>query len=1238
LTGRATIRRAWLSAVGALLLVALAGMAAVPAVAGAQNCLETSPSYMDACGPTFAVPTWTDAGGWTDPSQYSTIQLADVNGDGKDELLGRGDAGLQIWWFDTSVGQWRPQVDTDAVPQILSDFSSPPAGMNRANDWTKPYYYSTIQAANIDGQPGAEILARFWDGMRVYKYLPPSGGTAIDGGTWKRIGTAGPFSDAEDYGNVSLYPTIHVVQPTADSPPVLYARRHSSPGQPSLVFYSWQNGGWTQLSNPSRTITGFSDQECGQPSCYLNLQTARLRRPGFLEEVMGRNASGVSVFAGTPSAGWTSILGRFDTYFADVAKTEDCPFSGQGASGPGSGDCLGSSPSYYETLRVAPVFGRNNFNMIARASDGLRLRWTDGQNFYDGTTLGALGGAASAVQPGQWGSIRTGNIDGVGGHEVLALDGTALQAWSWVPAQGGWTQLRPSTPLALTGDWLVKPEYFSTIRTGDVDGDGRDDVIARGPFGIRTWFYNRRGTGGWERYLSEGYAAFPPRQQAAFTALTALAKAENAIPDTAASVRDVWASENVPQASDLTALLGTGSGGLGPIAGCSGARSGNPPRYQTCTPPPPFEALRSFTVLDWTAVVNEMLSEAYAASKVVGFFDQLDDMRQKLFIAEGAELPAIDLDLQGARHTPASFDTKSLFAGIFGIAASLAGPAEPELSAALWVASEVASTIPAASPTATSDPLQTTYAGLVDKFAKMVTEINKSIAVQSQLVRQDQGLLELVGELRGRGTWALDTIGMGSAANQGFATWVYQTLMPAVYDRYVITNCYISSPSYSYGSGECRGPTGLAVIGDTHNFTAIAQRHHWDPDFANWWETVPCYGEDAAFFDGCDWTLPPDDLMNRIWGAVSPECSYVPGKSATVWTFGCSAGVDVNSSIGANTWLFPSYWGSPDPGTDPAFRSSAAAVRSGRSAQVGPGAPVRLGRPRHGLRRTVRGRARLSVNTTLPRGMRLAGATVRINRLLFERRGHGELTRAHGDRASRPVVLRLRRAARGGVTATTTGRRGSVRIALRRTGRRGRARLTGRIGAAVFRAPRACHALPASVALDTAPLQLESRLVISDGRTRHHIRVERHLRCARDARGNIHRLVPVRYRSYRARPGLAVSLRGPSRVQPGTTARYVARVRNRRRGRDRLRSSLYDVTLHGRGPRKRINELRRGRTRTFTFTVRVPRSAGTARVGSTPRGRFCVGVGASAPGARTEGARVCSRVRAAAAPPPRVTG
>jgi hypothetical protein len=56
--------------------------------------------------------------GWTSPDQYSTIQLADVLGNGRDQLIARTAAGIEIYEFDTSVGQWRPEVDANGVPVI----------------------------------------------------------------------------------------------------------------------------------------------------------------------------------------------------------------------------------------------------------------------------------------------------------------------------------------------------------------------------------------------------------------------------------------------------------------------------------------------------------------------------------------------------------------------------------------------------------------------------------------------------------------------------------------------------------------------------------------------------------------------------------------------------------------------------------------------------------------------------------------------------------------------------------------------------------------------------------------------------------------------------------------------------------------------------------------------------------------------------------------------------------------
>jgi hypothetical protein len=77
--------------------------ALAPLPAAAAGCPSADQSYMGNCGPWFSVPSWTDTGGWNDPSQYATILLADVNGDGRDDLLGRSDAGVEVYWFDTNA-------------------------------------------------------------------------------------------------------------------------------------------------------------------------------------------------------------------------------------------------------------------------------------------------------------------------------------------------------------------------------------------------------------------------------------------------------------------------------------------------------------------------------------------------------------------------------------------------------------------------------------------------------------------------------------------------------------------------------------------------------------------------------------------------------------------------------------------------------------------------------------------------------------------------------------------------------------------------------------------------------------------------------------------------------------------------------------------------------------------------------------------------------------------------------
>ena len=323
----------------------------------------------------------------------------------------------------------------------------------------------------------------------------------------------------------ALYSTIGVGQFKQGGRPLLYARKHSTGfADPPMVFYSWTGTSWSKVALPYDAegyYFDFTDANCSVPSCYLTLQNSDLVPKAGAPPTTAPSSPavprlGAEMWEFDAAGRWSFLnldfdvtprgLPRFgDTPLPGNPNVPDCPFSAGGAIGAGSDDCLGSSPSYYETLQTADIDGVAGDELLARTSDGLRVKrsipGTSGGSWDEFTpTLTALAGAAFSVADGMWGSIRTADIDGDGKQEVLFLDGKGLQAWSYSRFTREWTQMPASPALSLAGDpWQTHPEYYATIQVGDVDGDDRDEVIARGPYGIRTWFYNRRGTGGWER-------------------------------------------------------------------------------------------------------------------------------------------------------------------------------------------------------------------------------------------------------------------------------------------------------------------------------------------------------------------------------------------------------------------------------------------------------------------------------------------------------------------------------------------------------------------------------------------------------------------------------------------------------------------------------------------------------------------------------------------------------------------
>ena len=816
---------------------------AVSASARAANCSLADLSYNGACGPQFESPAWGDTAGWTDPSKYSTIQLADITGNGSDELIARNDDGLEIWTFDTTVGQWRPAIGANGLPEVLQDFHSPLPSDDVRGSWRDPAASSTIQTADLYDDGAQEIIADHGaTGTRVWRYTPPTGTRSINGGTWSLASTTKtlPSTPAP-----SQYLSLHAV--SAGTFPFA-----ALTDQSSLWVWDLANGRFDQAGNASLAPTSTS------PEYYLDNTSGMMPEtltptPALVSANVYRTPNGVA-------AQWFNgprpiQLGPPPTSGGNCQATHSCsPFPDTNCQA--ASPCFGSDPSYYETMRVATnLLGPDDPNgyVLGRLHDGLHVYALKTYTSPSGDTyqgwddsipvLTALADPSSGFPPpGEWSSIRTGDITGDGHTDVLAVVNGQLRAWELTSNGSGqlvWSELPANPALNLGGSmWENNASYYSTIQVGPVAGAGTADaVIARGPFGVRTWFYNRNGSGGWTSFLPQDTSSYPQftgGQAAAWTTLNTIARKMNLIgPSSNSTVRDAWTGATAPTDTTLTDL----KNGVLVFAGCAGQTSANPPTYTSCAIP---AGGSGFTAADWTAVVNETLAEIYDAVQTNGFFAQLSTLNSDTFLAKEAELPAISSSVaalgQAAGNNSTPISLQSLFSTGFGIAGALAGLANPIAGAGLGIASYIAGIIPSATPELSAPPFNTTLNGLQNDLANAVTDAAKAVDSDSFEVRQNYNMLRLVAELTGpSGPWSnVDAAGLQGSMDEGFALWAYKQLLPTMLERDVITGCATSTGEPVY---VCSWSPFTGAIGSPPNFITLNGLHTTDQ---NSFYAYPC--------------------------------------------------------------------------------------------------------------------------------------------------------------------------------------------------------------------------------------------------------------------------------------------------------------------------------------------------------------------------------------------------------------
>ncbi|HEX5692802.1 MAG TPA: FG-GAP-like repeat-containing protein, partial [Roseiflexaceae bacterium] len=416
--------------------------------------------------PLPALPGLDDASNWNRPEYYSTIQCADVDGDGRAELLARGYWGMKVWGL-SAENEWVAWPDVGAFDD--------------AGNWSRPEYYSTIQCADIDGDGRAELLARGWGGITVYQCDPT---TRI----WKHLSSGPALSDPANWNRLEYYSTIQCADIDGDGRAELIAR--GSAGLHTYQF-SVDTGMWVELP----LLGDFTDPGgWNQQQHFATIACADIDGDGRAE-VLGRGWLGIVAYQYNSGArAWASL-----------------------PNGPPLANQYGwGHPQYYTTIQYADVDGDGRVELLARGADGLHAyQFNPAANSWAELPL-----LAEFTDPGGWyqpmhyETIQCADIDGDGQAEVLGRGGFEFQIYKYNPGDRSWRR-QPNGPLWNNTNGWGAPEYYTTIQSADIDGDGMAELIARDRQGIVAWQQPPQPyLGNWAITTQTGqYLSIDPRRQ-----------------------------------------------------------------------------------------------------------------------------------------------------------------------------------------------------------------------------------------------------------------------------------------------------------------------------------------------------------------------------------------------------------------------------------------------------------------------------------------------------------------------------------------------------------------------------------------------------------------------------------------------------------------------------------------------------------------------------------------------------
>ena len=377
-------------------------------------------------------PILPDREGWDSPLYFNTMDLGDIDGNGKDELVIRGKQGVVVFRFDPGSsplsGQWR---------QITTSGPFPDSG------WREPKYYTTIGLTPV-GRAGEkrtmQLAARGQKGYGLWRWT---------GDGWSPLKGITALSDEAGFDEERYYSTI-----SAWDGERLLARGPKG----MLVFrYLPKENDWRQESaaGPCAVTAGVEGFPCDGDTIQLAHGVRGARDDPVVLARDARNGYGLQLarFELSTQTWYSTGLDRNPWHEAKYDK-----------------------PEYRETIQAADVDGDGRDEVLGRADGGLAVFKLE---FFD-VGLPRWGNVQSFGRPNladdPWGerpyyeTITTARLRPDSRSRSLVARGpTGVRTWHWKDSTSGFGRPRPY------GDFPeIEPRLLE--RMSDFLGIGRGTV------------------------------------------------------------------------------------------------------------------------------------------------------------------------------------------------------------------------------------------------------------------------------------------------------------------------------------------------------------------------------------------------------------------------------------------------------------------------------------------------------------------------------------------------------------------------------------------------------------------------------------------------------------------------------------------------------------------------------------------------------------------------------------------